>query len=260
MTDILETIYRAKLQEVSERKTAVPEDVLSASAHYHRPCLSMRQSLQEHAPYGIIAEFKRRSPSKGDLGAGADVAKVTGAYVAAGAAALSVLTDAQFFGAQADDFAIARQWAIPILRKDFIVDPYQLVESKAMGADVVLLIAGLLSKEMLAQMCVQAQALGMEVLLETHTEEEVVMAGEIPADMIGINNRNLRTFRVDVENSKRLCRILPENTIKIAESGLDREDVVRDLAQHGFRGFLMGEHFMRGADVHSFINRLRHVD
>jgi indole-3-glycerol phosphate synthase len=258
--NILDQIYRHKLAEVEAKKGETPLTRLKDSVYFGRSCRSMRESLQEHAPYGIIAEFKRRSPSKGDIGVQADVAAVTGAYVQGGAAALSVLTDARFFGAQADDFAIARQWDIPILRKDFIVDAYQLVESKAMGADAVLLIAGMLEPAQLLDFCLQAQALGMEVLLETHTEEDISLAETIPAEMVGINNRSLRSFAVDVERSKRLCGILPEGRLKIAESGLDEVAVVRDLARHGFGGFLMGEYFMRGADCGAFIKQLRDAD
>lgn len=258
--NILDQIYRHKLAEVEAKKADTPLARLKDSVTFEQPCRSMRASLQEHTPYGIIAEFKRKSPSKGDIGMQADVAAVTGAYVRGGAAALSVLTDARFFGAQADDFAVARQWEIPILRKDFIVDAYQLAESKAMGADAVLLIAGMLDPVQLSDYCAEAQMLGMEVLLETHTEEDIALAETIPAEMVGINNRSLRSFAVDVARSKRLCGMLPGSRLKIAESGLNEVAVVRELADYGFGGFLMGEYFMRGADCGAFIKQLRDAD
>jgi len=246
---ILDTIKRQKILEVAGRKTLTPIKILEQSQYFGRQCNSLRNSLLDANSTGIIAEFKRKSPSKGDININADVEKVTLGYVASGVAGLSVLTDELFFGAAAADFALTRQLGtIPVLRKDFIIDEYQVIESKAMGADVILLIAKMLSSEMINEFTATAHKLGMEVLLETHTESEITDNLNTAADLVGINNRNLNTFKVDIENSIRLAEMLPQNCVKIAESGIESATVIQQLNRNGFSGFLIGEYFMKNAN------------
>jgi len=203
--------------------------------------------LLDEARTGIIAEFKRRSPSKGIINNAADVNKVTTAYVQGGASALSILTDEYFFGGSESDLLRARIHEIPILRKDFIVEKYQLVESRAMGADVILLIAACLSPKEVRDLAAFAKELELEVLLELHGENELAhMCDEI--DLVGINNRNLKTFEVDIERSLAMANKIPAGKIRIAESGISKIENIKLFREHGFKGFLMGEHFMKQAD------------
>jgi indole-3-glycerol phosphate synthase len=203
--------------------------------------------LLDEARTGIIAEFKRRSPSKGIINNAADVNKVTTAYVQGGASALSILTDEYFFGGSESDLLRARIHEIPILRKDFIVDKYQLVESRAMGADVILLIAACLSPKEVRDLAAFAKELELEVLLELHGENELAhVCDEI--DLVGINNRNLKTFEVDIERSLAMADKIPAGKIRIAESGISKIENIKLFREHGFKGFLMGEHFMKQAD------------
>jgi len=213
----------------------------------------------DNSKTGIIAEFKRKSPSKGFINRDADVKDVTEAYTKFGASGLSVLTDNHFFGGSTADLVTARQNEIPILRKDFIIDQYQLFVSKAIGADVVLLIAACLSRTKLKRLAGYAKDLGLEVLLEIHEERELdhICDG---IDIIGINNRNLKTFEVDIDRSIALSRRLPENMLKIAESGIRDADAVRKFRLEGYNGFLMGETFMKekdpGQSFGNFVNSL----
>lgn len=246
---ILDTIKQQKILEVAARKTLHPVAGLEKSLHFDRKCNSLRKELTNANSTGIIAEFKRRSPSKGNINAAADIEKVTSGYVESVVAGLSVLTDELFFGASNNDFSIARQInTIPILRKDFIIDEYQIIESKAMGADVILLIAKMLSPKMINQFIKMAHNLGLEVLLETHTQTEITNNLNTTADMVGINNRNLNTFKVDIENSIRLAEMLPQQCIKVAESGIESAAVINQLKNNGFSGFLIGEYFMKNTD------------
>lgn len=245
--NILETIIAHKRLEVAQRKQQMPPEMLRNAAGYLRPTYSLRRFLLDPSKTGIIAEFKRRSPSKGAINETADVLQVTQAYTAHGASALSVLTDAMFFGGSAEDLMKARKNNIPILRKDFIVDTYQIDEARAMGADVILLIAACLTPAEVASLAAYAKALDMEVLLELHDESEL---GHICADtdIIGINNRDLKTFKVDIERSLRMAAMLPEHCIKVAESGIGSVQDVRMFRQFGFHGFLIGENFMKAPD------------
>ena len=246
---ILKTICRSKRQEISRQKEAIPlselENILSFQ---FREKVSFKQALI-NSDSGIIAEFKRKSPSKGWINQEADVAPIVRSYEAAGAAAISCLTDEPFFGGSFADFKKVREAVdrIPLLRKDFILDEYQLYQSKAMGADVVLLILACLTTEEISRFTAIAHNLDMEVLMEIHEESEV--ASICPdADVIGVNNRDLNTFVTDVRHSLDLASRIPDQYLKISESGLSRPETVIRLRQAGFRGFLMGESFMRTAN------------
>lgn len=244
---ILDTITAAKKEEVARRKQAVPIADLEKKEGFKRTCYSLKQSLLDLTRTGIIAEFKRQSPSKGIIHANARPEDVTSAYARYGASALSVLTDEPFFGGTYPDFAKARQQSIPLLRKDFMVDEYQIVESKAWGADVILLIAACLTPKEVSSFATLAHNLGMEVLLEIHSEEELEHVCN-HTRIIGINNRNLKDFKVDIQQSIRLSTLLPPGSIKVAESGIHSVETLRDLKSKGFQGFLMGEYFMKAPD------------
>jgi indole-3-glycerol phosphate synthase len=242
--NILEAIIERKKVEVEERKAQMPVEVLCQSELYTRPRLSLKQFLLDETKTGIIAEFKRRSPSKGSINEHADVAEVTSAYTNYGASCLSVLTDELFFGGSTNDLIKARINPIPILRKDFIIDEYQIEEARAMGADVILLIAACLTPADVKRFSVYAKQLGLEVLLELHAEDELEhICNE--TEIIGINNRDLKTFTVDIERSLRMARQLPANKLKVAESGIRSVEDILLFRQNGFQGFLIGENFMK---------------
>lgn len=208
------------------------------------PRISMRACLSA-SPSGIIAEFKRRSPSKGWIKENAQADIIPPAYEAAGASALSILTDEKFFGGNLKDIRTVRSKVqLPILRKDFIIDEYQLYQARIVGADAILLIAAALRKEQCRMLAAKAHELGLEVLLEIHNEQELEYI-EDNIDMVGVNNRNLGTFHTDVENSFRLAEKLPKEILLVSESGISSPQTVRQLRAAGFRGFLIGENFMK---------------
>jgi indole-3-glycerol phosphate synthase len=243
---ILAEIVAYKRKEVEEREATHPIKLLEQSLYFNSDCMSLKKYILREDKSGIIAEFKRKSPSKGIINAYADVEKVTIGYMQAGASALSVLTDNHFFGGKNEDLITARKFNFcPILRKDF--SEYQIIEAKSIGADAILLIAAILTKEKISRFSKLAFQLGMEVLLEVHTQEE--LDKYIPEiSLVGINNRNLNTFEVDFENSIRLANQLPKNTLKIAESGISNPQRIAELKSHGFDGFLIGENFMKTAE------------
>lgn len=244
---ILDTIIAQKFKEVASRKMHAPIAQLETAAHFVRETLSLKQSILDPSKTGIIAEFKRKSPSKGIINNTADVLSVTQAYTAFGASGLSVLTDEDFFGGHTNDLITARTNVLPILRKDFIVDEYQILEAKAMGADVILLIASCLSKESVKTLAAFAKSLQLEVLLELHHQNELDHINEY-IEIVGINNRNLNTFEVDIENSIRMAEQLGTQFVKVAESGIKSpEDVIR-FKKHGFDAFLIGENFMKNTN------------
>lgn len=245
--NILDTIIAEKRLEVKARKALCTVTQLEQSDGFRRDTFSLAEFLLDDSRTGIIAEFKRRSPSKGVINATADVLEVTRAYAENGASALSVLTDEKFFGGSAADLTAARVNDIPILRKDFIIDEYQLVETRSMGADVILLIAACLSPGEVRSLAQTAYSLGLEVLLELHDEAELEHVCEF-TPIVGINNRNLKTFTVDIERSLVMASKLPGDTIKVAESGIDNVENVHLFRDNGFRGFLIGEHFMKTAN------------
>jgi indole-3-glycerol phosphate synthase len=258
---LLEEICAVKRMEVERQKEAVPLSYLKNILSFQfREKISFKQALI-HSDSGIIAEFKRRSPSKGWIHPNADVERIVQSYEASGAAAISCLTDETFFGGGFSDFRKAREVVkqIPLLRKEFIVDEYQLYQSKVMGADVVLLIAACLTPETISRFTGIAHELDMEVLLEIHAETE--LASICPdADVIGVNNRNLNTFVTDIRHTIDLSHRIPGCFLKISESGLSKPETVTQLRQEGFRGFLMGENFMKanepGEALKEFITNL----
>ena len=217
--NILDQIIQQKISEVEDRKKKVSISELEKGVYFDRATLSLKESLEKRNSTGIIAEFKRRSPSKGVINDKADIIDVTTAYFESGASALSVLTDKNFFGGSDEDLVEARINQIPILRKDFIINEYQVTEAKSIGADVILLIAACLSPKEVKRLATFAKSLGLEVLLELHDERELEHICD-ETELIGINNRNLKTFEVNIEQSLIMGQKIPGDKIKIAESGI----------------------------------------
>lgn len=245
--NILETILAQKRVEVAERKASIPVGALEQYGGFKKLPLSLKQFLKDDSKSGIIAEFKRASPSKGSINTQARVEDVAQAYATYGASGISVLTDERFFNGSLSDLQLATKNAVPVLRKDFMIDDYQIIEAKAYGASVILLIAACLSTVEVKSLACTAKNLGLEVLLELHDETELnhICDG---VDIIGINNRNLKTFTVDLEQSVRLAERIGNGFLKIAESGINNPEDVFYLKQHGFDGFLIGESFMKEPD------------
>jgi indole-3-glycerol phosphate synthase len=215
---------------------------------FKRPALSMTDFIIDPDKTGIIAEFKRKSPSRGVINADVTIEEVTTGYFRSGASALSILTDKTFFGGSESDLTRARELnSIPILRKDFILDEYQIVEARAIGADAILLIAAVLSASQVKQLAGFARSLGMQVLLELHGRSELDRICEF-VDMVGVNNRDLNTFEVDMEVSLELAGEISPDFVRISESGITSPLVVKKLRSAGFQGFLIGENFMRAPD------------
>ena len=263
MADILEEIVANKRKEVEVFKQELPFALLEERVNNIRGGLSISKSANlRNSDSGIIAEFKRKSPSKGWFSKEASIKVIGKSYEENGATAMSVLTDTKYFGGSHQDLTDARMADIklPILYKNFIIDEYQLYQARLYQANTVLLIAACLSKDECRQLIAKAHGLGLEVLLEMHTEAETEYA-ELEPDMCGINNRNLGTFVTDVNNSIRLAGLLPDNIVKVSESGLSNPETVKMLRGLGFRGFLMGEHFMTqpdpGAALSQFIAKLQ---
>jgi indole-3-glycerol phosphate synthase len=258
--NILDAIVKRKRTEVGEKQKMIRVDDLRKSTYFSREVISMKKSLLDPSKTGIIAEFKRKSPSKGDINRHADVVHVTEAYTKNGASGLSVLTDEHFFGGSPNDLINARINQLPIIRKDFIIDEYQVMESRAMGADAILLIAACLSAEEVQQLARCATAIGLEVLLELHDETELGHICE-EIELVGINNRNLKTFEVDVERSLAMAAKIPAGKVKVAESGISSVESIEIFRRHGFSGFLIGENFMKeenpGAAFEHFVKLLR---
>ena len=260
--NILEKIIAYKKQEIAQLKNEVSVEKLVKSPNFKRVPISLKKALTVLSSSGIIAEFKRQSPSKGIINDKVSVEEVTQGYMDAGAAAQSVLTDMHFFGGNIVDVMQARALndRLPILRKDFIVDGFQIVEAKAIGADAILLIAACLSKEEIKNYSILAEDLGLEVLYEVHSEAELDKI-DLDQKIIGINNRNLKTFKVDLEHSVELSNKLPNSCVKVSESGLSDPRVIIGLREYGFQGFLIGENFMKsdepGLVCQQFINQLK---
>ena len=261
---ILDRINDFKKLEVARRKATTPLDRLKDSAGYQLPRTSLSQSILNSEHFGIIAEFKRKSPSQDDINLGADPIAITQGYQRAGAAGISCLTDSQFFGAHPSDIDLVRQAVtLPVIRKDFMVDRYQLHEARAMGADAILLIAASLSSGQIDEFAAEANELGLEVLCEVHNEEEVAKVSQ-HVDIVGVNNRNLKDFSVSIGNSIRLAEMLPKDVLKISESGIEDPQSIAKLRNHGFKGFLIGTFFMREPDpgiaCANFIQRVREIE
>lgn len=243
---ILDKIIADKRAEVEAAKQLISVADLQSSPFYHRTCLSLKKRLTD-AP-GIIAEFKRKSPSKGWIHEDADVVEVTSGYSESGAAGISILTDSKYFGGVQQELTAARPHVkCPILRKDFMIDEYQLYEAKSIGADVILLIAAALSPDECRSLAIKAKELGLEVLLEIHNREELANVCD-EVDMVGVNNRNLKTFEVSTDVSLELAPLIPDRFVKVSESGLSDAATVIELQKAGYQGFLMGENFMKEKD------------
>lgn len=247
--NILDEIITTKKREVEHQKLIVDVSKLEEYPYFSRKCNSLKSNLLKENSSGIIAEFKQKSPSKGEINFAAKVETVTKAYADAGAACLSVLTDYEYFGGNLANLTKARETNpdIPILRKDFMIDTYQIVEAKAYGADVILLIAACLSKNRAEVLAKKAKEMGMDVLMEIHNAEELEMVNDF-VDVVGVNNRNLKTFEVNVETSVQLSKLIPDKFVKISESGLSGAKEIAYLRQHGFKGFLIGETFMKSVN------------
>ena len=263
MKDILEEIVAHKRIEIAEQKEQTPPRKLYAEVERMMAEGVTKRSLSQalaQDDYGIIAEFKRKSPSKGWIKEDGKPEVIPPSYEKAGAAALSILTDEKFFGGNMDFVCKARPLVnLPILRKDFIIDEYQLFQARHIGADAVLLIAADLGKQEVRSLTALAHELGLEVLLELHAEHELDYA-EIDVDALGVNNRNLGTFVTDVQNSFRLAARLPQDKVLVSESGISNPDTIRLLREVGYRGFLIGETFMKtdnpGQALKNFISKL----
>ena len=246
---ILDKIVKHKLKEISTARASILVSRLEEEDLFHRECYSLREFILSPEKTGIIAEFKRASPSKGTINNKVNAAEVTKGYADAGASALSVLTDSHFFGGRINDLKQARGVnSIPVLRKEFILDEYQIIEAKAIGADIILLIAAILTPDKIAQFSRLAKSLGLSVLLEVHNQNELERSLCDDLDAVGVNNRNLADFSVSLQHSYDLVNLIPDKFLKISESGISNPKTINELQQAGFNGFLIGENFMKDHD------------
>lgn len=257
---ILDQIITDKKKEVAHRKMLFPTSYWEASPLFEKSTYSLAERLC-NSKSGIIAEHKRRSPSKANINSALNVTDVAEGYENAGVCGMSVLTDGKYFGGALEDLNLARAVSkLPLLRKEFIIDEYQLIEAKAHGADVVLLIAAVLTRDEIHQLSTQAKALGLEVLLEVHNAEELEKSIMPSLDLLGVNNRNLKTFEVSLETSKQLAEYIPSDFVKVSESGISQVNAIQDLKAYGYQGFLVGESFMKttnpGEAAKNFIQNL----
>ncbi len=258
--NILDKITLDKRKEVELRKSLIPVPQLEQSVLFERATVSLADNLR-NSKSGIIAEHKRRSPSKSVINNTLNVQDVAKGYESAGVCGMSVLTDGKYFGGSLDDLLTARASCnLPLLRKEFIIDEYQLIEAKAYGADVILLIAAILSRNEIKQFSEFAKTLNLDVLLEVHNEEELHKSIMPILDMLGVNNRNLKTFDVSLDTSKSLSNLIPNDFVKVSESGISNIEAIKELQPYGYQGFLIGENFMKtdnpGANAKIFIDKL----
>lgn len=258
---ILDNIVKHKLIEIEQVKALKSISEFEKSEMFNRDCYSLRDFILDPKRTGIIAEFKRASPSKGIINDKVDVATVTQAYAEAGASALSVLTDSKFFGGNIDDLIAARDAnAIPVLRKEFILDEYQILEAKSVGADIILLIAAILKPDTVKRFAKLAKSLNLNVLLEVHNQQELEISLCEEIDAVGVNNRNLADFSLSLQHSYDLVNQIPDNFLKISESGISNPTTINELKKVGFNGFLIGENFMKendpGAAIREFVKAL----
>lgn len=257
---ILDKIIHDKKGEVALKKQLIPVVQLESSALFGSRTYSLSKNLRNNL-VGIIAEHKRRSPSKSVISNNFSVEEIVTGYQNAGVSGISVLTDNKYFGGSLDDLILAKASVnVPLLRKEFIIDEYQILEAKAHGADVILLIAAVLTRLEIKQLSEFAQSLGLEVLLEVHNREELDKAIMPSLDMIGVNNRNLKTFEVSLDFSKELAEHIPNEFVKVSESGISNPQDITDLQSYGYQGFLIGENFMKtenpGQAAAAFINEI----
>lgn len=257
---ILDKIVKDKLVEVNLRKNLIPISQLEQSVLFNRKTVSLANNLR-NSKSGIIAEHKRRSPSKQVINHNLNVQDVAKGYENAGVCGMSVLTDGKYFGGSLDDLTIARASCnLPLLRKEFIINEYQILEAKSYGADSILLIAAILTRVEVKQFSELAKSLNLDILLEVHNEEELYKSIMPSLDMIGVNNRNLKTFDVSLNISKSISQIIPDEFVKVSESGISSVEAIKELQPFGYQGFLIGENFMKtdnpGASATQFIKEL----
>ncbi len=249
MSSILREIVAHKRREVQGRKELYPPRLLEQSIYFSTRSVSLKHYLLRPNQAGVIAEIKRRSPSRGELNSHLSIEELSIGYMQSGASALSVLTDSKYFGGSVQDFTLARSFNFcPVLRKDFIIDEYQLIEAKAIGADVVLLLASVLTPGECVRFSRLAKQLGLEILLEIDDRSHLETHLTDDIDLVGVNNRDLRTLKVNVERSFCLAALVPPQFLKISESGIRQAETVHALKQLGFVGFLVGELFMESSD------------
>ena len=258
--NILDLIITDKKIEVNQRKRIFPSAYWESSPLFERKTKSLAKSLKA-SNSGIIAEHKRRSPSKQNINSSLSVEKIAKGYESAGACGMSILTDGKYFGGSLDDLTIARAVSdFPLLRKEFIIDDYQIIEAKAFGADAILLIAAILSPKEILSFSKTAKSLGLDVLLEVHNLNELEKSIMPSIDLIGVNNRNLKTFKVSLETSRSLAEEIPAEFVKVSESGISEVASIKKLKAIGYKGFLVGENFMKtdnpGLAAKDFINQL----
>jgi indole-3-glycerol phosphate synthase len=258
---ILDQIIASKKREIALKKTIVSLQQLENTNLFNSKTNSLSKSIL-NSPFGIIAEHKRRSPSKATINHDLSVEEIVKGYENAGASGISVLTDSQYFGGSLEDLLFAKATVnTPLLRKEFIIDEYQLLEAKAFGADAILLIAAVLTRDEIKTLSEFAQSIALEVLLEVHNKVELEKSIMPSLDIIGVNNRNLKTFEVSLQNSIDLVTRIPNDFVKISESGLSSTEDVKLLKNHGYQGFLIGENFMKtdnpGKSLEQFINQLK---
>mgnify|MGYP001028387728 CR=1 FL=1 len=256
---ILDQIIADKKREVALKKSIISIQQLESSDLFGKHTISLSEHIKKSA--GIIAEHKRRSPSKAIINNSFSVEEIVKEYEKGGASGISVLTDAKYFGGSLEDLQLARAAvSLPLLRKEFIVDTYQIVEAKSHGADAILLIAAVLTREEIRQLSQFAQSLSLEVLLEIHNHEELEKAMMPSLDLIGVNNRNLNNFETSLTNSFELAASIPNDFVKISESGINTPEDIQKLKKYGFEGFLVGESFMKsdnpGLALEKFIKEI----
>ncbi|WP_282113750.1 indole-3-glycerol phosphate synthase TrpC [Maribacter stanieri] len=259
--NILDKIVADKRKEVDLKKLIFPPSQFEHSILFERDTFSLAQALR-NSDTGIISEFKRRSPSKESINQNANVGQVAKGYEKAGVCGMSVLTDIKYFGGSIEDLILARASVqLPLLRKEFIVSEYQIIEAKAYGADVILLIAAILTKQEIKTFSELAKSLGLDVLLEVHNEDELHKSIMPSLDMLGVNNRNLKTFEVSLDTSKKLSKLIPNDFVKVSESGISSVEAIKELKPYGYEGFLIGENFMKtnnpGESAIEFIKNLK---
>jgi indole-3-glycerol phosphate synthase len=260
MMNILDRIVADKVKEVELKKQLIPNSQLEKYPLYERETNSLVRVIRNGGT-GVIAEHKRRSPSKSTINQDLNVQDVAKGYENAGASAMSVLTDSKYFGGSLEDLLLARASVkMPLLRKEFIIDEYQILEAKAHGADMILLIAAILTRNQIKSFSELAQKLNLEVLLEVHNQEELEKSIMPSLNFIGVNNRNLKTFEVSTDISKQLSKQIPDDFIKVSESGISNTKIIQDLKKFGYQGFLIGENFMKtdnpGESASSFIKEI----
>ncbi len=256
--NILDKIVADKQKEVEFYKNTFDVSIFEESPYFENTCYSLKNNIKEHS--GVIAEFKRQSPSKGIINNRANIIDVVKGYEQANVSAISVLTNSKYFGGKPDDIINIRDIIdIPILRKEFIIDEYQIIEAKSLGADAILLIASVLTKAKIIHFSKLAKSLGLEILLEIHSEKELFKINQY-IDCVGVNNRDLKHFKVDINNSISLSERIPNEFVKVSESGISSIDTIKKLKEYGFQAFLIGENFMKtdnpGNACNEFISKL----